>query len=358
MVIDTSFINVLVPFVIIISCILNFIVAIPFINFLYKYQFYKKKVPVGENFIKTTKDYKAVKFHHYSKFLDELKNNKITPSSFGLLLILDYLIFLISLHYFDLATFDIILVIIFASLFLCLGLIDDLIKHGKYKITKWVTGLRSRYELIVQLLLTFVFIYLFDYGITYLLLLPVIIVAFSFIVNSYNIMDGLDGLAQGTAFFVFLGFLYFELRTTQDISFLLLISLIIGFLIAYLYFNVKPARVFFGDTGTMTIGFLIATLAFRYNLIASSVLLSIILFEGLSSLIQIIAIRKFNRRIFLIAPYHHHLQNKGWPDYKIVSRVWVGQMFLLVLSIFIFEAVKYFNIDLGFGFFLDKLINN
>jgi phospho-N-acetylmuramoyl-pentapeptide-transferase len=165
-----------------------------------------------------------------------------------------------------------------------------------------------------------------------------VIVATAFSVNE---IDGLDGLAGGVLL-VTLG-AYGVISFAQgryDLS--ALTAVIMGSLLAFLWFNIYPARFFMGDTGAMSLGVVLGVLAMLTN---TSLLLPIIAFplvlDSASVIVQVASRRLFGRRVFLSAPLHHHLEASGWPEPKVVMRFWVvsGVMAALGLALFLIDRV-------------------
>lgn len=160
----------------------------------------------------------------------------------------------------------------------------------------------------------------FDIGWWYI---PLFILTIVFLTNAVNITDGLDGLAGGTLAASFAAILGIAL-VHQQIGIAAFSGTIIGALLAFLWFNIYPARFFMGDTGAFALGSTLAVLAFLTNTV---LLLPIIAFifvvEAFSSLIQRISKKYFRRKVFLIAPLHHHFEAVGWPETKVTMRFWV-----------------------------------
>lgn len=160
----------------------------------------------------------------------------------------------------------------------------------------------------------------FDIGWWYLPIFIFIIVATSFSVNE---SDGLDGLAGGLllAAFAAYGAIAFSQGKMELAAFC---GVIAGALLAFLWFNINPARFFMGDTGAMSLGVTLGIVAMLTN---SVLLLPIIGFlfvvESLSVIIQILSKKIRGKKIFLSTPIHHHLEAKGWSEPKIVMRFWV-----------------------------------
>ncbi len=160
----------------------------------------------------------------------------------------------------------------------------------------------------------------FSIGWLYIILFVFVIVSFT---NAVNITDGLDGLAGGLLVIAFGAFAVIALIKGR-IELAAFCGTILGALLAFLWFNIYPARFFMGDTGSMALG---ATLGVVAMLLNSVLVLPIIGFvfvvEISSSLLQIISKKFFGRKIFLSAPLHHHLEAKGWPEPKITMRLWI-----------------------------------
>lgn len=152
---------------------------------------------------------------------------------------------------------------------------------------------------------------------------PLFITTVIFVSFSMNQTDGLDGLAGGVSLMAFFVFTFIALAQGK-LYLAIFCGTMVGSLLAFLWFNINPARFFMGDTGSMALGMVLPILAFLTN---SVVLLPFILFipflEGISTVIQIIAKRVFHRKVFLVAPLHHHFEAIGWPETKVVMRFWV-----------------------------------
>jgi len=152
---------------------------------------------------------------------------------------------------------------------------------------------------------------------------PVFILTVIFVGFSLNQTDGLDGLAGGvslTAFFVFT----FVALAQGKVHLAIFCASLLGSLLAFLWFNIFPARFFMGDTGSMALGMTIPILAFLTNSVAILPFVLIIPFiEGISTIIQILSKKFLHRKVFLVAPIHHHFEAKGWPETRVTMRFWV-----------------------------------
>jgi phospho-N-acetylmuramoyl-pentapeptide-transferase len=144
--------------------------------------------------------------------------------------------------------------------------------------------------------------------------------------NGVNLTDGLDGLAAGCAAIVFLAFTAMTFITTGDVQkdLALLCACLVGACVGFLWFNSFPASVFMGDTGSLGLGGAIAGMAVVTHTEVLLVLIGgIFVIEALSVLIQVIAFQRFRKRVFLMAPIHHHFELLAWSETKIILRFWI-----------------------------------
>jgi phospho-N-acetylmuramoyl-pentapeptide-transferase len=144
--------------------------------------------------------------------------------------------------------------------------------------------------------------------------------------NGVNLTDGLDGLAAGCAAIVFLAFTAMTFITTGDVQkdLALLCACLVGANVGFLWFNSFPASVFMGDTGSLGLGGAIAGLAVVTHTEVLLVLIGgIFVIEALSVVIQVIAFQRFRKRVFLMAPIHHHFELLAWSETKIILRFWI-----------------------------------
>ncbi|HEY4715204.1 MAG TPA: hypothetical protein VIH31_01735 [Candidatus Paceibacterota bacterium] len=168
-----------------------------------------------------------------------------------------------------------------------------------------------------------------------LMLIPIFII-FMIGIYSGGIIDGIDGLAGGVFSVMFASYALIAFFN-QQIDLAALCLVIVGGLLAFLWFNIPPARFFLSETGTMALTMTLVVIAF---LTRSVGILPIIAFPliatSLSSLIQILSKKTTGRKVFTVAPLHNHFQAKGWPGYKVTMRYWIMSMFFGVLGIIIF----------------------
>ena len=153
--------------------------------------------------------------------------------------------------------------------------------------------------------------------------------------NAVNFTDGMDGLAGGSLITTFsaLGLLSW-IYGYQEIMILNVMT--VGALITYTYFNVKPARFQMGDTGSLGLGALLAINAIVINQMLLLPLLGFIFYVELGSvMVQIFGRYLLGRRIFKMAPLHHHFELRGWSEEKVVMRFWFIHMAVVLLGIWI-----------------------
>ncbi|MCH7883169.1 hypothetical protein IIA95_02015 [Patescibacteria group bacterium] len=152
---------------------------------------------------------------------------------------------------------------------------------------------------------------------------------------SGGVIDGLDGLAGGVliaAFSAYAGIAFFQ----NQLDIATFAAVIVGALLAFLWFNIPPARFYLGETGMMGLSTTLTVLAFLTDsvFVLPIIAFPLVLAAG-SSLIQLLSKRFFGRKVFIIAPLHHHLEAKGWPPYKITMRFWVIAVVFAVIGMVI-----------------------
>lgn len=336
-------------FIVFLSFGLNFALIIPFINFLYRLKFQRAK--------QTTKD----AFDKPTPIFDKFNKHKFgTPVGGGILLtITTVAIFSLSILVFGLFSKQLIsnypsiiaqmkiLIFTFVS-FAFLGIYDDLTKIF-FLDKRQFFGLRLRHKLIIEIILaTIISFWLFSdlkinivhipffgvYNLSYFYILfsTFVIVAFA---NAVNITDGLDGLASGILMFALAGF-WAVARSILDVPTSIFIASWLGGLIAFLYFNIYPARIFLGDTGTLSFGATFAVIGLMLGkAFALPVIGFVFLLEITSSLIQLLGKKFLKRKILPVAPLHLWLQHIGWEEPKIVMRLWVVSILFVILGLMI-----------------------
>lgn len=233
-----------------------------------------------------------------------------------------------------------------------LGLFDDVSKVVKERSL----GLTPKAKLIGQFLIStfFVlaavnwigvaptveipFIYTFDFGIwtttlpietptgdfsipwLYVLFVDILLMGMS---NATNLTDGLDGLAAGTVMIVMLVMAAIAYRSNLLDSSIIAAALA-GCCIGFLWFNSYPADIFMGDTGSLALGTALGCIAVVSKTeVCSLIIGGLFVIEALSVMIQVFHYKRTKKRIFLMAPLHHHFEKKGWSEVKVVVRFWI-----------------------------------
>lgn len=155
----------------------------------------------------------------------------------------------------------------------------------------------------------------------------------SFAVNQ---SDGLDGIAGGVLLVAFSAFALISFMMGKD-NLAAMLGVVSGALLAFLWFNVHPARFFMGDTGSMGLGVLLAIVAFLTNNVLLLPLIGFVfVIEAGSTILQFAWRAMFKKKFFLAAPIHHHLEGLGWPEAKITMRFWILSSIAGIMAIIIF----------------------
>jgi phospho-N-acetylmuramoyl-pentapeptide-transferase len=153
------------------------------------------------------------------------------------------------------------------------------------------------------------------------------------LIYSGGVIDGIDGLAGGTFSIIFAAFAGIALFQNQ-IDIAAFCAAILGSLLAFLWFNIPPARLYLSETGTMGLCAVLTVVAFLTDsVLVLPIIAFLIIGEALSVFIQLISKRIFKRKVFLAAPIHHHFEAKGWPPYKVTMRFWIIGIILAVLGV-------------------------
>ena len=150
--------------------------------------------------------------------------------------------------------------------------------------------------------------------------------------NSVNLSDGLDGLSSGLVVLASLPFLLISIKNNEINLSILLIS-VIGAIFGFMVYNLHPARIFMGDTGSLSLGALLAIISIYLDKIdILPIAAFIFIFETISVIIQVLYYKKTKKRIFLMTPFHHHFEKKGVKEFRIVSYFWLTGFILAFIS--------------------------
>ncbi|MGI6703060.1 MAG: phospho-N-acetylmuramoyl-pentapeptide-transferase [Clostridia bacterium] len=225
------------------------------------------------------------------------------------------------------------------------GLVDDFIKV----VMRRSLGLRATHKIIAQILLGVILAFyayrspnvgsavlvpftskFWDMGIWYIPFTAIII--FVGTVNSVNFTDGLDGLAAGVTMIV-MAFLSLVAMTAGQKEIAIISAAVTGSTLGFLRYNSHPAQIFMGDTGSMALGGAVAAVVVLLKLpLILPIIGGIYVLETLSIIIQVVSYRLTGRRVFLMAPLHHHYEVKGWEETKVVVVFWIITIVLVLVG--------------------------
>jgi phospho-N-acetylmuramoyl-pentapeptide-transferase len=255
-----------------------------------------------------------------------------TPTMGGLLIFLS-----VSVPFLILTNYDWPAIGVFGAAIACaaLGFADDYVKL----VRRRSLGLRARTKLLVTIAISIglwyiahekahlpsvLFLRFVDYHIDVGPLYPVVIyLVLAGTTSGVNLTDGLDGLAAGCAAIVLLAFIGITFISGQ-FELAMLAGCLVGACIGFLWYNAFPATIFMGDTGSLGLGGAIAGLAvFTKTEVLLLLLGGIFVIEALSVVIQVVSFQTTRRRVFLMAPIHHHFELKAWSETKIILRFWI-----------------------------------
>lgn len=259
--------------------------------------------------------------------------------------------------------------IVMTVLFTTIGGYDDYLK-----LTKSKKGLSAKKKLAGQIIMTIIsFVFIFTFGLvnktidfsiinpfikcSYIYITPVVFFVFMILVivgssNAVNLTDGLDGLVSGPIMIVSIIFLmvaYFsghkEMAQYLNIYYIegageiaVYLSSVIGAVIGFLWFNFYPAQVFMGDTGSLTLGGILGIIAiFLKQELLLPIAGFIFIVEALSVMIQVTYYRKYKKRIFRMAPIHHHFEMGGLAETKVTIRFWIVTIITCIIAFMILK---------------------
>ena len=284
-----------------------------------------------------------------------------TPTMGGVLIIMSILVSLIL--WADLKNNFIWISILSCLSFGFIGFYDDYLKLKSNSSN----GLKARTRIIIQLLISFLVVYLIqnnlplnfnqsisfpffkdliiDFGILYFFIGIFIIIGSA---NSVNLTDGLDGLAIVPVMIVAMAFAFISyvsgnlifsnylqinyIPGTGELS--VFCGSVIGAALGFLWFNAPPAKVFMGDTGSLALG---SSLGSTALMVKHEIVLAIIgglfVLETFSVIIQVLSFKLTGKRIFMMAPLHHHFEKKGWAESTIVIRFWIITIVLALIGL-------------------------
>ncbi len=290
-----------------------------------------------------------------------LETKQGTPTMGGIIIIFSMLFSL--LIWTNLTNYYVRVIVFIIISFSLIGFVDDYLKltHRNSK------GVSNRKKFLLQLIFSFIAVlwlrsifpnevannlYLpifkdlvFDLGLFYIPFAMIVIIGSS---NAVNLTDGLDGLATipimiAAASFALICYLagnifyadYLHLPYIEGAGEVTIIaSAIVGSLLGFLWFNAPPAKIFMGDTGSLSLGAILGSFSLiSKNEITLAIIGGIFVLEALSVIIQVYSFKITGKRVFRMAPIHHHFEQKGWPEATIVIRFWIISIILAIIGL-------------------------
>jgi phospho-N-acetylmuramoyl-pentapeptide-transferase len=268
-----------------------------------------------------------------------------TPTMGGLMFIISTSI---STVVFASDSLEALTILAFLICFAAIGFADDYVKA----VLKRALGLKARSKLFLQIILSIILVIIavgfLERGTA--LILPIInlkiymhwfyIVFGIFVVvgttNAVNLTDGLDGLAAGITFFVVIVYIIISIYSGKS-GLAVFASALAGGLLGFLFYNMNPASIFMGDTGSLALGAAVAALAVITGTELFLVVIGgVYVIETLSVIIQVISFKLTGKRVFRMSPIHHHYELKGWKEKKVVLIFWFIAFIFSILGLSIY----------------------
>ena len=293
--------------------------------------------------------------------IDHIVKKIGTPTMGGLLILIG--IILSTLMWADLKNSYIWILLMVAGSFGCLGVVDDYLKI-KHKNSR---GIPPATKFIFQILISLIFVILLmkfgdnehlknlyfpffknlvlHLGLFFIPFVIFIIIASS---NAVNLTDGLDGLATVPVILVALSFTFicYVVGNTVFAEYLKIpyidnvgeISIfcgsIVGSCLGFLWYNAPPAKIFMGDTGSLSLGGSLGAISvIAKHEIVLAIIGGLFVLETVSVIIQVISFKLTGKRVFMMAPLHHHFEKKGWPESTVVIRFWIISIILALIGL-------------------------
>lgn len=299
---------------------------------------------------------KVIPFLHKMKFgqvereegLESHKSKNGTPTMGGIVFVIAAVLGAFIVNYNDLLNPELILATIVLIGYSAIGLVDDaliIVKHSN-------KGLPPLAKLLAQIALAII-CYFFamnfipgfssivtiplvnidiDFGVLYPLLILVMFAGGS---NGVNLSDGLDGLATGLSMVAIAPFIIFAIMT-KDYTVASYATAMVGALLGFMMFNYHPAKIFMGDVGSLGLGGFLAILAILTKQELLLILVGgVFLMETLSVIIQVTSFKLRGKRVFKMAPIHHHFEMLGWSEQQVTISFWFIGFICGILSIVI-----------------------
>lgn len=317
------------------ATLFTLVLYIPFINLLYKL---KMRDP-------DPKQHRDL-FGKSTKVFNKLRaSKKGIPIGAGFLVVVVVIALFVAgkfIFEYELKSFYAIIAVF--SVYMLIGLVDDIRKT--FNIKGRGLELRVRQKFFIQFVAAVLISYvLAKYGIIKLSIPGVFEISnvyvttilsglgITFMLNAFNITDGSDGLAGGILLIALVPIWIISI-IFGNVAIEHFTALWFGSMIAFLYFNIHPARLFMGDSGALAFGATLTVLMLMLNIFYIIPFLGLLyIIEAGSSLFQWIYRKATGRKFFDSAPLHYHFENRGWPETKVVFRFWIYQVFLSLTSL-------------------------
>ena len=278
---------------------------------------------------------------------DNHKKKEGTPTMGGLIFVVPTVLittFLILTDKIELSSNLLIILFVFVS-YAFIGFLDDFLSIKK----KNNVGLTTFQKLVLQLFVALIFFYLYmqnggstalgssTLGINiemdwfYGVFLLFVLIGCS---NAVNLTDGLDGLAGGLSAIAFIAFgLVSIVVGFEEIG--IFTFILLGGLLGFLIFNTHPAKIFMGDTGSLSLGAVMAAIAIlTHREVTLLVVAGVFVIETLSVILQVVWMYLFHKKLFLMTPLHHHFEKLGWSETDIVKLFWVIGLILTMAGVY------------------------
>ena len=269
-----------------------------------------------------------------------------TPTMGGILLIIPFLIFLLIITI-NLDSLKLLLLLLTIFGFFITGFLDDYLSIRN----KENTGLKTKEKFFLQSVISIIFILLAyeknlisplitvsdSWGINMnIFILPISFLVLVGISNAVNLTDGLDGLAAGCSGIVFYGLgTEILIKNQQElVIFSILCFSMSGICLGFLKYNNYPAKIFMGDTGSLALGGSLGAIGVvTKHEIVLAITGGLFVLEAVSVIVQVISFKLTGKRIFMMAPIHHHFEKKGWPESTVVIRFWIISLILAMIGL-------------------------
>ena len=283
-----------------------------------------------------------------SSYVGNLHEKKSgTPTFGGLIFIIPTVITMIMLiitNKVELTT-NLLIVMFTFIMHAFIGFLDDYISFKKHRNE----GLSTIQKLLLQIFVAIVFFYLYlrsggilafhsaflgiyiEMGWFYGLFILFVLVGAS---NAVNLTDGLDGLAGGLSVIAFIAFSLISIVVGYE-ELGIFTFVLVGSLLGFLIYNTHPAKIFMGDTGSLSLGAVMASIAIiTHRELTLLVVAGVFIVETLSVILQVVWMYLFHKKLFLMTPLHHHFEKLGWQEQDIVKLFWVIGLLLTMAGIY------------------------